>query len=303
MSKASKKVRRVEREITVEEVVLPASPEPVTGVAGRVLCGWMSQNQLATFVRAYAADDVEALRLTSRGEACRDAVTALSRRIDQSGLIQEFPSAVTFHVRQFNESPIGQRAAAEGFTVRYIDLTKLAAFQAYVRRASVRNYTLLVNRGDVAAAARIALPVDFRSELRARFDPHSGAWNIFSLDQNLRVVGQIGQPNPDGTVAIGFNFAIQPSIVKVQVYKGRSYLSDGYHRTVALLRRGFTESLALYREVSEFEQLGAVGHLPIDAFIGDRPPLLTDYWDENLSMELKVPKGVRHFLLKPQQLS
>jgi hypothetical protein len=218
-------------------------------------------------------------------------------------LIQEFPGAVAFHVRQFNESPIGQSAAAEGFTVQYVDLTKVVAFQAYVRQASVRNYTLLVKRDDPASAARIALPIDFRSEFRARYDPHSGAWNIHSLDQNLRVVGQIGQPNADGTVALGFNFAVQPSIIKVQVYKGRSYLSDGYHRTVALLRRGFTESLALYREVSEFEQLGAVGHLPIDAFIGDRPPLLTDYWDERVSMELRVPKGVRHFLLKPQQLS
>jgi hypothetical protein len=263
----------------------------------------MSQNQLGTFARAYAADDAEAIRLISKGETCRDAVTALTRSVDQSGLIQEFPSAVAFHVRQFNESVIGQTAAAEGFTVRYVDLTKLVAFQAYVRQASVRNYSILVTRGDVAAAARISLPIDFRSELRARFDPHSGAWHIFSLDQNLRAVGQIGQPNPDGTVAIGFNFAIQPSLVKVQVYKGRSYLSDGYHRTVALLRRGFTESLALYRVVSEFEQLGALGHLPIDAFIGDRPPLLTDYWDERVSLELRVPKGVRHFLLKPQQLS
>jgi hypothetical protein len=213
------------------------------------------------------------------------------------------PARLAFHVGQFCDSAIGKVALAEGFRVAFVDLTKLVAFQAYVRQASVRNYSFMVTRADEISAARIALPTDFRSELRARFDPHSGTWHVFSLDQNLRVVGQFGHPNPDGTIGLGYNFAIQPSLVKVQSYKGRSYLSDGYHRTVALLKRGFTESLALVREVAEFEQLGALGHLPIDSFTGDSPPMLTDYSDDQLSLELKVPGGARHFLVKPQQLS
>jgi hypothetical protein len=303
MSKSSKKARRVDREVRVEEVLLPVGADPAPGVSGRVLAGWLSRAQLNAFVHAYAANSDEAARCVARGESCQSAVTASSRGLDQSGVMQEIPGRLAFHIRQFQDSAVGKVAAAEGFTIGYVDLTKLVAFQAFVRMASVRNYSLMINRGDVEAAARMALPVDFRSELRARFDPHAGAWHIFSMDQNLRVVGQLGQTNPDGTLGVGFNFTIQPSIVKVQAYKGRTFLSDGYHRTVALLRRGFTESVALVREVVEFEQLGALGHLPIDAFTGDRPPMLSDYWDDRVSMELKVPKGARHFLLRPQQLS
>jgi hypothetical protein len=303
MSKMSKRVRRATRDIRVEEVILPGPADPLPGVSGRVLVGWMQAAQAGTFIRAFASGDDEILRLTRASEMRFAAVKALDRILDQSGVIQEMPARLAFHVGQFSDSPIGKIATSEGFSIAYVDLTKLIAFQAFVRQASVRNYSLMVTPNDVTSAARIALPVDFRSEIRARFDPHSGAWHVFSLDQNLRVVGQLGHPNPDGTISVGYNFAIQPSLVKVQTYKGRSYLSDGYHRTVALLRKGFTESLALVRDVGEYEQLGAIGHLPFGAFTGDSPPLLGDYSDDRLSMELKVPGGARHFLLKPLQLS
>jgi hypothetical protein len=303
MSKASKKARRAEGEIRIEEVFVPAISDPIGGVSGRVLAGWMSQNQLIAFARAYAVDDDEVLRLTTLGEACQKAVAALDRGVDQSGLIQEVPSALARHVQEFRESAVGKIAEGEGFRVEYLDLNKLVAFQTFVRQASVRNYSLMVSRDDLASGARIALPIDFRSELRARFDPHRGAWHVFALDQNLRVIGPLGHPNSDGTLGVGFNFTIPPSLVKAQVYKGRTYLSDGYHRTAALLRKGFSESLALVREVSEFELLGAVGHLPVDSFMGDHPPLLRDYWDTSFSLELSVPRGARHFMLKPEQLS
>jgi hypothetical protein len=301
MSKMSKKVRRAD--IRVEEVILPGPPDLLPGVSGRVLVGWMPATQSNNFIGAFAADDEEILRLRRAGEMRVAAVKSLDRVLDQSGVIEEIPAKLAFHVSQFVESAIGKAAKAEGFNLAYVDLTKLVAFQSFVRQASVRNYSLMVAPNDITSAARIALPVDFRSEIRARYDPHSGSWHVFSLDQNLRIVGQLGHPNPDGSIGVGYNFAVQPSLVKVQTYKGRSYLSDGYHRTVALLRRGFTESLALVRDVAEFEQLGALGHLPLDSFTGESPPLLRDYSDDRLSLELKVPGGARHFLLRPQQLS
>jgi len=303
MRKMSKRTKRAERGIRVEEVIVPGAADVGAGVKARVLIGWMSPNQSNTFIRAFASDDDEVVRLTRAGEACRQSVKALDRTLDQSGLIQEMPATLAFHVGQFCDSALGKLAISEGFRVAFVDLTKVVAFQPYVRQASVRNHSLRVSPGDETSAGRIALPIDFRTEMRARFDSHSGTWHISSLDQNLRPVSQLGHPNADGTISVGFNFAVPPSLVKVQTYKGRSYLSDGYHRTVALLRRGFTESLALVREVAEFEQLGALGHLPFDAFTGDSPPLLTDYWDNRLSVELNVPGGARHFLVKPQQLS
>lgn len=303
MSKTSKKTRRAEPTIAIESVSLPDDVDPVRTVPARALAGWMSDQQMSVFAHGGSEDVEAASGLIARMQRCRAAARSLERIHDQRNLIQRVPPELESYSAEFTSRPLGLGALSEGFEVAVINLAEVVAFQPFVRMASVRNYSLMVTRGDPISAARVALPLDFRSEVRARFDTHRGVWHVFSRDQNLRVVRNVGHPNADGTITVGYNFAVPASLIKVQTYRGRSYLSDGYHRSVALVNKGFSHTLALVREVTEFEQLGAIGHLPFDAFTGKSAPLLRDYWSDAYAIEIKVPRGARHFLLRPEQLS
>jgi hypothetical protein len=51
------------------------------------------------------------------------------------------------------------------------------------------------------------------------------------------------------------------------------------------------------------EDLGAIGHLPIDAITGDKPPRLGDYLDDTVSVEAHVPETPRRLLIHATELS
>jgi hypothetical protein len=67
-SKTGKRMGRSESGIHVEEVIVPGAGDLMAGVSARVLVGWMSPNQSNAFIRAFASDEEETVRLTRAGE-------------------------------------------------------------------------------------------------------------------------------------------------------------------------------------------------------------------------------------------
>ena len=294
--------RKVKRSVSVrvEKVLMPRQASPIAMERGRVLAGWASPAQ-TTIHAQMSGDQDEQLRLLKEIEARRAYADQLHRPLNQSGLVLEIPKELEDYSAEFQKGLLGSGAIQEGSSVAYMDLSKLGAFQVYVREPAVSFYCSMLQPGDLLSAAKLALPIEVQTHLQAGFDSYRGTWTVTSEDSNLQKCGQSVQQNPDGTIAFGISFRVAASIVKVQRYLGRYYLCDGYHRSVALLRSNVRRSLVLVRDVSTLEELGAYGHLPFDRITGLTPPVLADYDDERLSIELNVPAGGRRFIVMAQE--
>jgi len=72
--------------------------------------------------------------------------------------------------------------------------------------------------------------------------------------------------------------------MQVASYNRRYLLRDGYHRAYGLLKRGITRAPVFVRDFERFEDLRLpAGMLPQDAYLGTRPPILSDYLDDAVS--------------------
>ena len=90
--------------------------------------------------------------------------------------------------------------------------------------------------------------------------------------------------------AYGFSVVLTPSYLQVAKFEDRYILRDGYHRSFGLLARGITHVPAFVRDFESMEQLGLPpGLLPQTAYLGERPPVLTDYSDDAVAADVQVP--------------
>ena len=155
----------------------------------------------------------------------------------------------------------------------------------------------------MAELAAITLPIRAGAEpLPLQFDGMRNTWMIASRNPNLRIVGQFNGPvdAPGGQVmAVGFAVSITASFVQVIRYRGRLLLRYGYHRSLGLLAQGITHVPVLFREFGQFEQLGlGPGMLPGVSYLGDRPPLLSDYLSEVVSAEVDLPASQKMLVIQ-----
>jgi hypothetical protein len=124
-------------------------------------------------------------------------------------------------------------------------------------------------------------------------------FTISSLNPNLRVVGsQVhetlvasapGAP-PQKMQGITFFINMGTSYVQVARYQGRYFLRDGYHRTVGLLRAHVTKVPAVVINAPSFQYIAPQpGLFDHEVAFSDRPPLLTDFLDDTVSVEGSQP--------------
>jgi len=91
---------------------------------------------------------------------------------------------------------------------------------------------------------------------------------------------------------MGFGFAVtlQKSYLQVAGLGGRYFLRDGYHRAFGLLAAGIRHVPALVKDFESFEQVALPqGLLPQAAYLGDRPPTLSDYHDDQVAADTSLP--------------
>lgn len=288
--------------VRIEEVRFERPVPLDVFVPGRLLAGWTSEAQGQVFAQTGANPERVGSVLEDIARA-RVTVRDLTRQLDQSGLTAPVPAVLKDLMEQFRATPIGQTAAQDGFDIAIVDIARVIAFQAYVRVPSIELANALLMPSDIRSVASLALSLQGQRQFSCSANPFRGSWSIDSADNNLQVIDAFREEKEPGVMAIGFKFAIRLSLLKVQRYHERWYLSDGYHRAAAMLRRGVRYAPALVRDVSALEDLGCIGHLPIDSFLGDRPPKVTDYFDDRVSVSLRVPGGPRRYLVQATQIA
>jgi hypothetical protein len=136
----------------------------------------------------------------------------------------------------------------------------------------------------------VSLPLPTEVTLPAQYDAQRLAWIITSPNPNLRIVGNFaGQVQP-GLTGFGFAVTVLPSFVQVAHLADRYVLRDGYHRALGFLKRGVSRVPVFVRDYAKLEDLGMnPGLLPQSVYLGDNPPRLTDYFDDEVSADVSLP--------------
>jgi len=226
------------------------------------------------------------------------AVASRTAGIDQTGVEQEPPDSMAPHVAALRCDPAAANLLDTGWRVAVVDLTRIFAAQPLIYADHAEERVATADPLDIMTLATISLPITTPSELPAQFDIGQKAWVFSSANPNLRITG-VGSALVNGTSVFGFTLALLPSFVRVARYQSRYLLVDGYHRAYGFLRKGITNVPALVSDVASFEALGLpqVGMLPHDAYLGERPPTLADYLNNEVSAKVNVPATQKTILI------
>ncbi len=189
---------------------------------------------------------------------------------------------------------------AEGWRIAIVDLNMVAAFQPSVFTDTTAERVAGVDPTDLRSIAEVTLPIADAAPVAVAYDPVKQAYIITSPNPNLRVLGNVNGPLPDGAPMFGFAVGVTLPYMQVAGFQGRYVLRDGYHRAFGLLGRGITHVPAYVREFDTTENLAPPGMLPHAAWLGDRPPLLRDYHDELVAEPVSL--SAQHRLIVIQAL-
>jgi hypothetical protein len=166
----------------------------------------------------------------------------------------------------------------------YVDLRRVLAVQ---KNVNVAGQAERINKAP--SLVDLCLPTAQQPELRFSQDGDGKGMTLSSPDLNLKVAGAglgmvevaPGVMRPAVQIVIDFPM----SFVNVGLFRGRYYLRDGYHRAAGLLRAGKHIVPCIVVEVDSVQQLlpNPVGLFSEDVLLDDRPPALTDFWDESVA--------------------
>jgi hypothetical protein len=171
------------------------------------------------------------------------------------------------------------------WSLEWVDMRKVVAVQREVITDGLEQRVRDAAE-DEAALLELCIPEAPESaDVEFNLDPDRRGITLVSPNPNLRLTGLRHQ-----TGAVVIRFGIPSGHITVAKFRGRHYLRNGYHRVAGLLRAGVTRIPAVVTEVDTFENMvvgdGGFG----GEIVGWRvPPLLTDFWDESVSIASAHP--------------
>jgi hypothetical protein len=251
-------------------------------------------------------DGATPMEIVARARDARDAVARREPGVDQEGVITDLPQELTPYIAGLQAHPGMAPFFAEGWSPVMADLRRVCVYQPHVLTDDSEQRVANVAEDDLLGIARLTMPVPEPVNLPAHYDFVQRAWMVASRNPNLRVTQQFAAPAQPGIVGAGFGFgvAVLPSVVQVIAFRGRLLLRDGYHRAYGLLRRGITTVPVFHREFSAIEEVNIQqGMLPQDACLGDRPPTVGDYLDDEVAADVDVPAAQKLVIIKAIELN
>lgn len=185
-----------------------------------------------------------------------------------------------------------------------VDLAKVCAAQPQIHTEDATRRVEGIVPDDFLGIARLTLPLPSDEALPVFFDPTKNAWLLSSPNPNLRVVANFSTPVGSGLTGLGFAVALQKSYLQVAALGDRFFLRDGYHRAYGLLAAGIRYAPALVKEFATFEEVGLPpGLLPQNTYLGDRPPLLGDYLDDEVAADTHIPMTQKMIVIQALEIN
>lgn len=269
-------------------------PDGTAGLTrpSRALIGWMTPAQAEMVLGGNTLGKEVSAEHRELARRAREAVAGRPAGIDQTDVVSELPPELEEHAARLRQSPAGAAMFQQGWDVALVDLARVCAFQPAIVADAAVERVQDVKADDLAAIAAITLPTSPAEPPRVQFDPSRQAYMVASPNLNLKIVGTANGPAPDGSggVVLGFTVLAPPSFVNVVRFQDRVLLRDGNHRAYGFLSRGITHVPAFARTMEAIEDVIPPGtFLPQHSYLGDRPPVLRDYLDDQVASTVRLP--------------
>jgi len=289
----------------IDGVQIPVDPLLQLKRPARALLGWLSDEQAAHLF--HGAQSGVALSDSER-EFLRVAREHISKRAqfsENENPISPLPSELDNHIKMLRENPKVKASFGEGWDFKLVDISKVRALQPVVFINEAKQRVAGARAKDFKALAQITIPIPSMTKLPAQFDPLRNAWIFGSRNPNLRVAGHFAAEVQPGMTGYGFIVEIASSLMQVVKIENKYVLRDGYHRALGLISAGVSVIPALVREFGPYDDLGlpAAALLPRQLYMGDRPPIVTDYLDDMVSREIVLPATQRTIVIQGLELS
>lgn len=270
----------------------------------RALIGWLSEQEGALWI---SGREMQSSPDPAHVETCRrarDSVASRKPGVDQSNLFETHPPELEAHLAALRADPESEQILATSGTPMLVDLRRVCAAQPQIHIEDALKRAASVEAADVLALAKLTLPLPSREPIPVIFDQFKNAWLLSSPDPNLRVMGHFSNSVGPGFAGFGFAIAQMKSYMQIAGVKGRYFLRDGYYRAYGLLAAGITKVPALVKEFDSFEHVEMPqGLLPPSAYLGDRPPMLPDYLDDQVAVDTYLPVTTRMIVVQALELN
>ena len=261
--------------------------------AARALIGWMTKPEAQLIL---GIPRTVVTPLPEHVRRARDAHLAVKSRpigIDQTHLFSDVGEELRGYLAELQEHPSYKPYITSGCSIRIANLNELRALQPVVHldyldhSDQFRQLTQEASQEDMLSLVRITLPIPKPMALPVQADKQRNAWILQLKDPHTKIVGHFNTrvevaPGLFG-IAYGFCVALLPSFVQVVLYRGRYFLKDGYHRSLALLEKGITHIPVMVEELSASQNLVVDGRFPDETILGGHPPLFSDYLRDDVA--------------------
>jgi hypothetical protein len=269
----------------------------------RGLVGWMNDNEGVNFLLGHQPSPTDNLtQLQQTIGDCRAAVDARPLR-ELANPIRELDQAT---VDTIQARPDIQAAFAPlQWTPAMVDLREVLSYQQAIHLDGLEARVSSVS-DNLEELIKFCLPINEPiSQLGAIMDADQKGYTISSLNPNLRIQGSAmhdtevsltpGIP-PILVKGVTFFISLGASYLLVARYKNRHFIRDGYHRAAGLLKKGVNIVPCILVEARNTDELGLKqGLFSYEVIYGDRPPRLSDFWDDTVAHDGKTI-AMRHVL-------
>ena len=225
---------------------------------GLSLLGFLDEPEAIALLRdtCVVADGSDAA-LSVEWQAARAKLGTAYPRAGQPDF-QAIPAAGQAHLSQLVAQPWMQNALKGGLLggmFQMVELAQLLAFQFHVDMARSDHHNgATMTAPSLADMLSMCLPLQLVPEgVRTNRGPNSVLVTCDGLNFQTAVAGVF--PTPYGFFA-GLEAAPTIPLLHVVRFNGRSYLHNGFHRAVGLVRRGVTHAPCFVRDVADAAAAG-----------------------------------------------
>lgn len=262
--------------------------DPLRYVPWLVLTGFLSEQDALQLARMPGEEpEATAQKWQAKLAESRVAKDALLAKARPGPLVRPFPAGYNDRIQAIKTEPTFQDTGAGSTEVEFamVELSQLRVFQPLVNEEFVdKTASATPDPSDLDGTIRTCLPLQGDAnpaELLTAVNPQVHTYIVSSESIDLRVIGETGKPEelPGGRKKAGFVYGFGSPLISVVNYRGKVLLRNGYHRAVALLKKGHRYMPCMYVTTDSFMATGAAqtGTFGEAALLSEGCPILSDF--------------------------
>ena len=270
------------------------------------LLGFYSEQEARQFLQGKQLPQPDFDEIMKRWDAARALIGTLSPLCREPEVRPILEPELLLEITKVTERPDFKQVFPEGtWSVSLVELSGIISFQPNVDvDYAAKQGGDSLSPSDLLSAVRLCFPDGKPTALAINVDQAQKAITVSGINPALQVVGfNWGQQNPQGPFVISFYITAGPNVMQVSRYRGRYFLSNGYHRALKLMRAGFTHIPCLVKNANSLAETGALGpgFFSESVLMSPRPPLLADFRDEVLGITVPVHAAKKVVRIRPDE--